>query len=119
MGFDLRRWPARNFDMICGDVNAHSPLWDDSVAGSGADKRGKVIESWAADKEMLAMNDGSHTHVSRSSGAQTAPDVTLVHASMVDKLSWEKAEGLGSDHTPIVISYRDHIPRVNSKTSGG
>ena len=51
VGFDLRRWPARNFDMICGDVNAHSPLWDDSVAGSGADKRGKVIESWAADKK--------------------------------------------------------------------
>ena len=117
MGFDLRRWPARNFDMICGDVNAHSLLWDDSVAGRGADKRGKVIENWAAENNMLAMNDGSHTHVSRSSGSQTAPDVTLVHASLVDKVTWEKVNGLGSDHMPIMITYRDHIPWVNSKPS--
>ena len=91
MGFDLRRWPARNFDMICGDVNAHSLLWDDSVAGRGADKRGKVIENWAAENNMLAMNDGSHTHVSRSSGSKTAPDAILVHASLVYKVTWEKS----------------------------
>ena len=115
IGFDMSRWPAKQFDMICGDMNAHSLLWDDSVVGNSSDKRGRLIENWAADNNMLTANDGSYTHTSRSSGSQTAPDVTLTHASMVDKLSWEKANGLGSDHSPIVITYRDHIPTVNNK----
>ena len=116
-GFVLERWPAKNCDMICGDVNAHSLLWDNSVAGKGADKRGEVIETWAADKNMIAVNDGSHTLDSRSTGSQTAPDVTLVHASLLDKVTWGKVEGLGSDHVPIVVTYKDHILRINCKPS--
>ena len=27
-GFDMTRWPHKEYDMIFGDVNAHSPLWD-------------------------------------------------------------------------------------------
>ena len=117
VGFDVSKWPTRNFDMICGDVNAHSLLWDDSVATRGADKRRQIIEAWAADNNMIAMNDGSPTLSSRSSGSQTAPDVTLVHTSLLDKVTWETTEGLGSDHLPIVVTYRDHIPRINSKPS--
>ena len=86
----MSRWPAKQFDMICGDMNAHSMLWDDSVVGNSSDKRGRLIENWAADNNMLTANDGSYTHTSRSSGSKTAPDVTLTHASMVDKLSWKK-----------------------------
>jgi len=114
---DLRRWPTRQFDIICGDVNAHSILWDDSMANKRTDKRGRMIENWAADNNMLAANDGSFTHVSRSSGSKSAPDVTLAHASIVDKLSWKTVNSLGSDHMLIVITYSDPIPRVNSKPS--
>jgi len=115
--FDTRRWPAKNFDIIGGDLNAHSILWDNSMAGKNADRRARMIEDWAADNNMVVTNDGSPTHVSRSSGSQTAPDVTLAHASIVDRISVNKLQGIGSDHIPILITYQDHIPRVNSKPS--
>ena len=41
--FDMRRWPAKEHDMICGDVNAHSPLWDDKMVDRRTDKRGRII----------------------------------------------------------------------------
>ena len=98
-------------------MNAHPLLWDDSVAGNNSDERVILIEKWAADNNILAANDGSYTHISRSSGSQTAPYLTLTHASMVDKLSWEKVNGLGSDHSSIVIPYINCIPTVYNKQS--
>ena len=71
--FDTRRWPAKNFDIIGGDLNAHSISWDNSMAGKNADRRARIIEDWATDNNMVVTNDGSPTHVSRSSGSQTAP----------------------------------------------
>ena len=43
--FDPSRWPAREFDMICGDVNAHSILWDDTRANKEPDQRGITLEN--------------------------------------------------------------------------
>ena len=64
---------------------------------------------------MVVMNDGSSTHISRSSGSQTAPDVTLAHAALADRINWRTLQGIGYDHIPILITYQDHIPKVNSK----
>ena len=113
--FDIRRWPSREFDIIVGDVNAHSLLWDNSMAGKNSDRRARMIEDWMTDKNMVVMNDGSSTHISRSSGSQTAPDVTLAHAALADRITWRTLQGIGSDHIPILITYQDHIPKVNSK----
>ena len=115
--FDTSRWPARDFDIIGGDLNAHSLLWDNTMAGKNSDKRARMIEDWSADNNMVVLNDGSSTHISRSCGSQTAPDVTLAHASLADRITWRKLDGIGSDHLPILITYQDHIPRVNSKPS--
>ena len=114
--FDPSRWPAREFDMICGDVNAHSILWDDTRANKEPDQRGITLENWLAENNMLAVNDGRPTHDSRSSGTASAPDVTFVHTSMMDRVSWETVSDLSSDHRPIK-TYRDHFPKVNYKPS--
>ena len=53
-GFDMTRWPHKEYDMIFGDVNAHSPLWDWEVERT--DKRGKIIENWMATRNMVAAN---------------------------------------------------------------
>jgi len=113
--FDPNRWPIREFDMICGDINAHSILWDDTRANKEPDQRGIVVEDWLADNNMLAVNDGKPTHDSRSAGTASAPDVTLVHTTMMDKVTWETVNDLSSDHRPIIITYRDHFPKVNNK----
>ena len=113
--FDLSRWPGREFDMICGDINAHSILWDDTRASKEADPRGKIVEDWLANNNMIPANDGSPTHDSRSSGTESAPDVTLVHTSMMDKVSWRTVKELSSDHRPIIITYCDYIPVINNR----
>ena len=64
---------------------------------------------------MLPINNGSPTHTSRSSGTESTPDITLIHASMMNKVSWEKIDDLNSDHHPIMITFKDHIPRVNDR----
>ena len=39
------KWPCKEGDIILGDVNAHSLLWDDNTRDDRADKRAKTIES--------------------------------------------------------------------------
>ena len=64
---------------------------------------------------MASLNTGEATHVNRSTGKLTAPDVTFAHSSMMDKLSWRTLNMLGSDHNPILITYEDEMVRVNNK----
>ena len=65
-GFDMTRWPHKKHDMIVGDINAHSPLWDYVVERT--DKRGKIFENWMAANNMVALNQGSPTHTNRKTG---------------------------------------------------
>ena len=101
--------------MNAGDINAHFILWDGSRVDKDTDVRGKRVEDWLAASNMLTINDGKPTHDSRSAGSASTPDVTIVHTSMMDKVTWETVEGLSSDHRPIVITYSDYIPSVNNK----
>ena len=111
----LEKWPCKEFDLILGDINAHSLLWDDNCKDGKADKRGEKVEDWLADNGMACMNNGKSTHVSRSSGNESAPDVSLIHSSLLDKVTWETTNELGSDHKPIIITYEDELTKVNDK----
>ena len=87
--FNLSRWPKQDYDLICGDINAHPALWDDAWASRRADARGKTVEDWMANNNMMSINEGSPTHDSRSSETGSAPDITIAHTSMMSKLTWE------------------------------
>ena len=114
--FDVRRWPTKEFDIILGDTNAHSLLWDDSWDKPEADERGRVLENWCATYNMAAINDGKGTRRSRNAeGKDTAPDQAFVHASKMDRFTWEVVDELPSDHKPIIITYRDQFPTINNK----
>ena len=64
---------------------------------------------------MASLNTGEATHVNRSTGTLSAPDITFAHSSMMNKLSWRTLNVLGSDHKPILITYEDEMIRVNNK----
>ena len=64
---------------------------------------------------MASMNNGEPTHVNRNTGRPGTPDVSLIHTSLLDKISWETVNELGSDHKPIIITYEDEMTKVNSK----
>ena len=114
-GFDVRRWPTKEYDVILGDTNAHSLLWDDSWEKPDADERGRVIENWCASNNMAPINDGKPTRKCRKDGKGTAPDQAFVHASKLDKFTWEVVDDLSSDHSPIIITYQDQFPTINNK----
>ena len=44
------------------------------------------------------------THINRSTGTTSAPDITIVHPSILDSIERQIVNGLNSDHLPIIIS---------------
>ena len=94
-GADEERW------IVGGDFNAHCRAWDSKVR---ADARGDELVSWADDRGLFVLNDGSVTRVARGVGTESSPDVTLCSEALVDCLEWSVRRELGSDHFPFVIS---------------
>ena len=99
-GFDPSVLPSGRRVVIGGDVNAHSPLWDDNQP---SDEMGEALEQWLLEKEMGVLNDGSPTRVNRGTGGGSAPDLTIVHSSLVGSARWEVADSFGSDHSGLLI----------------
>ena len=83
---DIRRVPCIDHDLVIGDMNAHSPTWDSSVTTPV--RRGDVFENWIVIKDMAVFNRGDPVYSNRKEGErQTAPDMSIAHISMLDKLS--------------------------------
>ena len=53
------------------------------------------------DNPMAVLNTGACTHVNRATGGESAPDLSLVHTSLVAGADWEVLPLLRSDHCPI------------------
>ena len=67
--------------------------------------------------QMTCLNDGRPTRNSRKDNQlDTAPDLSIVHASLIEKFTWETIDVTGSDHKPILIVYKDRFetPEVNN-----
>ena len=117
---ETRKWPCRRGDIILGDFNAHSEVWDKAVTEKPSlqDKRGDIIEDWLMDTDMICLNDGRPTRNARQENhMDTAPDLSIVHSSLIEKFSWDTIDETGSDHKPILITYKEgfEIPKVNDK----
>ena len=78
-----------------------------------------MIEQWLMETEMACLNDGRPTRNARKDDQlDTAPDLSIVHATLVEKFTWEPLDITGSDHKPILITYKDEFdtPEVNNTT---
>jgi ribonuclease HI len=94
--------PCFESSIICGDLNGHSPLWDDIQP---SDDRGEEIENWVIEKELSILNSGEPTRHSRITGNGSSPDLSLCGKKWEGKCSWSVEECIGaSDHLPIVIT---------------
>ena len=133
----MEKWPSEQYDCIFGDVNAHSPLWNNDR--EAADDRGDDIEEWIAATGMMTLNDGSTTRTNRfcrkpeydestqqseletdeptEEPKDTTPDISLIHSSLAGKFTWSVHEDLGSDHKPIIASYQEmnSVPALENK----
>ena len=99
--------PAFKSSLICGDMNAHSILWDSIQP---MDDRGKQLLDFVIDRELTILNDGSPTRVSRITGKESSPDVTLCGSNWAEKSEWSVGEDIGaSDHSPIYITISSRV----------
>ena len=85
----MKYWPKSTEDLIAGDMNAHSSLWDNSLEEGNQRrievKRGELIEEWMEENHMTTLNDGAATHTNRRTGGESTPDMTIVHSSQQDR----------------------------------
>ena len=133
--FQVTDWPHDECDLIIGDPNAHSKLWD-LLREADSDSRGKMLEKWMDENDMACLNDGRPTHVNRqhpntasptdpvdntsnpeSTPGVTSPDVSIAHVSLLDKLTWDVLNDMRSDHQPIIITLNCGVEEVNSTPS--
>jgi hypothetical protein len=101
--------------LLRGDFNAHYPLWDDSQPRDGW---GTILEEWIMDNDLTSLNDGCRTRGNRATTGKSAPDVTLVHNSLVTVTNWKRLLAQGSEHFPLLckvdVTYR-HLAELDSK----
>ena len=86
--------------LICGDFNAHHPLW----GGHKIDKRGQIMESLITNSNHVLLNNGQGTHIINAQ--RTSPiDLTVVSSNLSANSHWSVGDDpLHSDHYPITIT---------------
>lgn len=90
--------------VLVGDFNAHSDTW----GSSKNNRRGKDISDLLDLKNLIVLNNGSHTHFSPSYNTFSCIDLTISTASIASKFVWKVVNDLhGSDHFPISLDLLD------------
>jgi hypothetical protein len=54
------------------------------------------------DNDLISLNDGSRTRINCATAGDSAPDVTLVHNSLVAGATWKQLPARGLDHYPLL-----------------
>lgn len=81
--------------IVAGDFNAHHRMW----GSARDDSLGNVIVDTLEDLNLILLNDGSPTRVTKPGRNQSAVDLSLLSSDLVAKSSWSVlSENLGSDH---------------------
>ena len=108
--FDTSELPDTKDAIIGGYLNIHSNVWDH---WQPEDQMGFEVEAWMTAKDFGVANDGTATRINAGTGGCSAPDITLVHNSLMEKVEWSTTECMGSDHLPIVIDIECNIATIN------
>lgn len=86
--------------IIGGDVNAWSTLWGSPITSN----RGRIIEDFLLNSNVIILNDGSPTHLS-THNTFTHIDITCCSPDLFPAISWKTTTDLyNSDHYPIITS---------------
>lgn len=90
--------------VLCGDFDSHNRLW----GSSKTDAKGKILESFLDDSDMVLLNDGSGTRVCNN-GTLSPLDLTIVDSRIAAKCSWSVFydSTFGSDHYPVFLRFQD------------
>lgn len=90
--------------IIAGDFNANHESWGSSTQSNL--QAGKILlEAIQESPNLIILNDGSPTRVNLPHEGNSAVDVTLVSADLVNSSTWEvQGDPCSSDHFPILTT---------------
>lgn len=92
--------------IIGGDVNSHHFAWGSATV----DNEGTNLLDAINNKPLTILNDGSPTLLSRPGQNKSAVDITLSSPNIAMDLEWTTVNNTyGSNHLPIIISYKKSI----------
>jgi hypothetical protein len=92
-------------DIVVGDFNAKSPLWDDDRVD--ADEAGTKLEKAIDETQRCILNTGEPTHMiaQGTTDRMNVLDIAIADVTIANKATWEvNSDNLGSDHFPILIT---------------
>ena len=70
--------------------------------------RGKIVEKFLEDPQLILHNKNKNTHFNISKGTESAIDLSISSTCIADQIQWQVADDLyDSDHYPITISVDD------------
>jgi hypothetical protein len=72
-----------------------------------------MVEDWCASNNMLPLNNGTSTRVSRITGLWSTPDLSIAHMSQSHRYNWYTLNDLGADHLPIIIEVDREVNAVS------
>ena len=99
---ELSKWlRAEPKSVIAGDFNLHSEVW--SRLGRRDEEADELVE-WCDTNDFVILNTGVDTKVDRNRGTGSAPDITIVHSSLVERCSWKVTKEMGSDHNLTITT---------------
>ena len=97
--------------IFMGDFNSHSLMW----GFSEPDSRGKILEKFIIDEDLILFNNKHHTYF--SSGYSSLLDLTLCQPSVFMDFTCKIFEDTnGSDHCPIQLIYNNFNASCNDQT---
>lgn len=101
--------------IVAGDLNAHDPLWGSSHSCTA----GRHIKDCLEDLDLVMLNDGTSTFVSRPFGTESCLDLTFTDEETALVSEWSVSEDAwGSDHFPIKITLGVAPTLVESDLAG-
>ncbi|KAJ8931004.1 hypothetical protein NQ314_016139 [Rhamnusium bicolor] len=90
--------------IVMGDFNAHHQIWGCEINDSYGNQLLDAIDS----QNLILINDGSPTRISRPHERKSAIDLTLCSPKLFSDLSWKIfQDNAGSDHLPILVEYNN------------
>ncbi|GFN87445.1 RNA-directed DNA polymerase from mobile element jockey [Plakobranchus ocellatus] len=100
--------------LVLGDFNAHSPAWGDSRR----DGRGKMLEEFTAENDLIILNSGEQTFVHSAYHSTSAIDLAVASPSIAAECSWAAHSDLcGSDYFPIFLNFTSNFSSNVNTTS--
>ncbi|UYV66597.1 hypothetical protein LAZ67_4002252 [Cordylochernes scorpioides] len=100
---------SSDITIIFGEFNAKGSIWGSPVQ----DNKSQQVEDMLTDLDLTPLNNGENTYLSKSTGTESAIDITAINYNIAPTAQWKILRGAISDHRPIFTTLNFKIENVH------